>query len=276
MLLLKISVKLFLVMRNEEFAYQEGYRISKEGNLYHLNGRDYKTNVRGTREKFAIRRNNKIYDITIARLQAFQKFGKELYNFRLVRHLNSNSLDCSFDNIALGKGSEIITPELFKMRKTQRAFHLGYSVSKDGILLLNNVDVSEKIYYNKFGYQMFSIPFKKNRMDEVFIHKLQAFQKFGKKVFDHDCVRHLNGNCVDNSWRNIAVGSFKENSNDVSLEVKAQQYLKSAHKQIKYPIPLRNELRRKHMEGLSVKELENTYNIPNRTVYSIVRCDTIV
>lgn len=264
------------VMRNEEFAYKEGFRVTKEGRLIHINGRKYKTRIRCTREQFAFRRNGKTFYVGVARLQAFQKFGKKMYDFNFVNHINSDPLDSSYDNINLGKGSELITLDLKEMSKTERAYHLNYRVSKEGDLLLNEVNVSDKTYQNNCGYIMFSIPFKKNRTQSVFVHRLQAYQKFGKAIYQEDCVRHLNGNCKDNSFENIEIGSFKENSNDISVEVKAKQYLKSALSQIKYPVKLRNKVRREFLRGLTVKELNKKYNIPERTIYSLVNGESII
>ena len=48
------------------------------------------------------------------------------------------------------------------------------------------------------------------------IHRLQAFQKFGMKMFEPGIeVRHLNNNNYDNSWDNIALGTRSENMLDL-------------------------------------------------------------
>lgn len=265
-----------MAMRNEEIAYQKGYRVTDDGKLIHINGKKYKTRIIGTKEILWFGFEGKILNVMIGRLQAYQKFGKELYNYRLVRHLNSNTLDSSRNNIALGIGSELISPELLKMPKTKRAFHLGYSVSEFGVLLLNGVDVRSKISLNQTGYQVFSIPYKFYKTQIVFVHRLQAYQKFGELLYQNECVRHKNDFRSDNSFDNIILGSFKDNASDLSLIVKAQQYLKSAHKMIKYPIPQRNKMREEYLAGERISDIASKYDMPRSTTRNIVTNYTIV
>lgn len=260
-------------MRPEELAYNHGFRVTKEGKLYHTSGREYKTHFSQGKLRFCVRKNRKTTTIYTARLQAFLKYGSQLYEYNLITHKNGNPLDSSWDNILLGKGSEIITDELLSMPKTKRAYYLGYRVNEAGVLFLNGVEARYRV--SKFGYKMFDIPFKEKKMDQVFVHRLQAFQKYGEKLFKEDCVRHLNGNKLENSYENIAIGSFKQNIDDIPLEVKAQQYLKVAHSQIKYPVPLRNKLRKLHHKGERICDLSRKFNMPYTAVRFILQ-DSIV
>lgn len=51
------------------------------------------------------------------------------------------------------------------------------------------------------------------------VHKLQAYQKFGDKMFDQGIVvRHLDGDSSNNHEGNIAIGTVRDNIMDRSLE----------------------------------------------------------
>ena len=102
-----------------------------------------------------------------------------------------------------------------KMRKSKMniaviyAFNKGYTVDCLGNCFKNGIEV--KVMINKNGYKKFSIRINKEVIP-VFIHKMQAFKKFGEKAFELGiCVRHLNGNSIDNSVENIAIGTQKQN-----------------------------------------------------------------
>jgi hypothetical protein len=262
-------------MKPEEKAYNQGFRVSLAGALYNLNGREYSSQNKSGKTYFSIRRYGKTQTIYIARLQAFQKFGTKLYNFRLIRHLNLNSQDCSIDNIELGKGSEIINEALLNMQKAERAYHLGYGVDDCGALLYNGFDVEEKIFNNKFGYKLFSIPFKEHNMSQVFVHRLQAFQKFGNEVYTSDCVRHLNGNCQDNSKDNIALGTHLDNYKDMSDEVKKRANDKRS-KYYKYPIAMRRRLRQRFENGEIIHHISLDTGIAWNIVANICKRRSII
>jgi hypothetical protein len=90
-------------MNKEQIAYEKGYRVTKEGQL--LNPKGIKIgciNSAGYKHT-SIKINKKYTNIATHRLQAYQKYGDKLFEYGIVvRHLNSNALDNSFDNISIG------------------------------------------------------------------------------------------------------------------------------------------------------------------------------
>lgn len=91
-------------------CYEKGYRIDKEGKIWYKN-----KNVKGFilhKSKipyltFSVKIEGTPYNILAHRLQAYQKYKEEMFKEGLeVRHLNSNSLDNSYNNIAIGTHSE--------------------------------------------------------------------------------------------------------------------------------------------------------------------------
>lgn len=91
----------------------------------------------------------------------------------------------------------------------------GYYVDNNGVLLLNNIP--QPVQYIKGHTNYYALAIKhNNKVRKVMIHRLQAYQKYGDKIFDKTVVvRHLNGNSLDNSYDNIAIGSFKDNAQDI-------------------------------------------------------------
>lgn len=100
----------------------------------------------------------------------------------------------------------------------------GYTVTKEGILLnRNGMQVKGRIKDRKRDYYNFDIrigPRKENKKVHCMIHRLQAYQKFGDKIYEKGIVvRHLNGDRYDNSYDNIDIGTNKDNKNDIPKEL---------------------------------------------------------
>ncbi len=109
------------------------------------------------------------------------------------------------------------------MRIEQIAAKRGYVVDEDGN------------FYNPQGDQIGSVNDNgylqtKIRVDTVntklICHRLQAFQKFGMKLFNEGIeVRHLNGIRADNSWDNIQIGTHSENMMDIPENIRIKRAL---------------------------------------------------
>jgi hypothetical protein len=92
--------------RNEVKAYKLGYRVKENGDLIGLRGKPIGSVCNGY-HRFKIRKNNGYINCLTHRLQAYQKYGEEIYKYGIVcRHLNGNPLDNSINNIAIGTQSD--------------------------------------------------------------------------------------------------------------------------------------------------------------------------
>jgi len=94
-------------MRPEEIAYSRGYRVDKKGLVYNkennlviLSKNDQGYLIFGTGSRRF--KENLFYNIAVHRLQAFMKYGKEMYKSRVVRHLDENKSNNHIDNIRVG------------------------------------------------------------------------------------------------------------------------------------------------------------------------------
>lgn len=106
----------------------------------------------------------------------------------------------------------------------------GWSTSREGAVL--KPDGSERATrINKSGRT--GIPYRRFNVKDsgvsrpVNVHKLVAYMKFGEESFKWQ-TRHLNGNSLDNSFDNIAIGSGSQNMMDRPAEDRKAHGLKAA------------------------------------------------
>lgn len=96
------------------------------------------------------------------------------------------------------------------------AYKRGYRIDKDGRALSPKGDVLLPRKCSK-GYYNIVVRIK-DGLHNVPYHRLMAYQKYGERLFDSECVRHLNGNQLDNSEANITIGTLSENMMDIPRE----------------------------------------------------------
>ena len=93
--------------RNEEKAYNKGYRVKGE-KVVGKKVDSIKLNYdRHNYPNFKIRHEGKLVKVYVHRLAAYQKFGDAIYKKGMqVRHLNGNPSDFRFTNLAIGTQSQ--------------------------------------------------------------------------------------------------------------------------------------------------------------------------
>lgn len=131
-------------MKKEEWFYNKGYRVTEFGNIVNPSGIVLRPSDNGRGYLFtATKRNKKHCKIGVHRLQAFQKYGQKMYEEGVeVRHLNGDSCDNSWDNIAIGTRSDNMMdiPEQVRMDKALHATSFVKKHDKKAI----------KDYYSKY------------------------------------------------------------------------------------------------------------------------------
>ena len=113
------------------------------------------------------------------------------------------------------------------MNKIKAASEKGYIVTNDGEVFFH--DKKRKVHFkskdSKYACFTARINGKTTRIE---VHRLQAYQKYGDKIFEPGIVvRHLNGDSTDNNINNIEIGTYQDNSLDVPKE-KRIHYAKHA------------------------------------------------
>lgn len=145
----------------------------------------------------------------------------------------------------------------------------GYVVNKKGELFYK--DKKRLCACDGNGYFTFSIKLgiKNNNYiyGNVAIHRLQAYQKFGKKIFEKGIqVRHLNGNCKDNCYDNIVLGSPSQNSMDRSIDVRKSMAIHASKAIRRFDDRMINKLNEDRKTGMSYKKLGLKYKIGKGTL----------
>lgn len=156
------------------------------------------------------------------------------------------------------------------MNREQIAYEKGYRVTKDGEFLNpkgKKVGYIPKQIY-RYEYLNFIIKGENRRIKT---HRLQAYQKYGDKLYeDGIVVRHLNGNSLDNSFDNIAIGTYRDNTMDIPKEIRTRTAILGAKKSIKHPKDFVLKLREEYKVIKNYSKLSRKYNIPFTTIFHLI------
>ena len=141
----------------------------------------------------------------------------------------------------------------------------GYVVDKNGVV--TNID-GKTISLGKTakGYFSFNIRLEKGQNPtRSFVHKLQAFQKFGDTIFEENVVvRHLNGLSTDNSYENIGIGTQSENMLDIPKE---KRVLTASQANLKYN---HQDIINDRNNGFTFTEIMAKYDISSKGTVSFI------
>jgi hypothetical protein len=148
------------------------------------------------------------------------------------------------------------------MRIEELVYNRGYRVDKDGILTnpkgesIGRVEPSGNLPYHLSSVKI------DGRSKKFRTHRLQAFQKFGDKMYEEGiCVRHLNGNSLDNSADNIEIGTHSDNMMDKSPEDRMKAALHATSFVRKYD---KQEVRDFYSEHRSYKKTMDRFGISSK------------
>lgn len=116
-----------------------------------------------------------------------------------------------------------------KKRNVIAAFEKGLRVEKDGTVLgMRGKPLKFCKKGGKYPYYYFAIRNKSERV-MVAVHLLCAYQLYGESALRCECVRHLDGNSLNNSYENIAIGTFSENAMDIPEEIRKRTATIASH-----------------------------------------------
>lgn len=252
--------------RNEQIAFDRGFRITESGELYHLNGRKYKTYKTKTGYKFHISEKRSSITVILSRFQAYSVYGDEMYKYNMVRFKNGDCFDCSAANILIGKGSEVICDDLKVLRREQVAVKLGWTVDESGNILKGGKPCS--YHLNNHGYKCISVPYQFRKMKIVLVHRLAAYINFGKKLYENGIVaRHLDGDKLNNSKNNIVLGSYTDNYNDIPDDVNEDRYRRALLNRQRNTEKLYELLKKAKQHGWSYNKMSALFKVSSSTIY---------
>ena len=149
------------------------------------------------------------------------------------------------------------------------AFKKGYKVLSNGTIKGPSNKIRKLNLYN--GYYRFSIKNHKNKNRSIFVHRLAGYQLFGEAaLYPNIEVRHLDNNSINNSLRNIAIGSHQENMLDIPKYKRNIMAISGATKNRKFTDAQIKDIRKKHKAGLSYTKLMQLYNIFSKGTISYI------
>ena len=147
------------------------------------------------------------------------------------------------------------------------AYNKGYRVDDNGSLLSpKNTKLKPRI--NKCGYFDTNIRIG-GKLWHLQTHTLCAYQKFGDKIFECECIRHLDGDKLNNRLENIEIGTYSDNRLDIPKHIRVQS-AKTASKSVEnyHDKEIVEEVKRYHEKTQSYKETMKKFNITsNGTLY---------
>lgn len=143
------------------------------------------------------------------------------------------------------------------IRKEVIAYDLGYRVNEKGQLIsLKGIPIG----HISNGY--YRIRLRSNGGINILTHRLQAYQKYGMDIYKKgiEC-RHLNGNSLDNSIDNIAIGTHSDNMMDIKSEVRIA---KSKHASSFIKVHNHDEIISFYKKEKSYSKTMNKFNISSK------------
>lgn len=140
----------------------------------------------------------------------------------------------------------------------------GYYVDKKGdVFNKDGKSISLSSNNKGTGYKSFNIRVNGSNPTRSFVHRLQAFQKFGDVIFKEDMViRHLNGDSLDNSFENIGIGTLSDNMLDIPKEKRVLNASNPKHDHEKIIQDFKN--------GYTYKEIMEKYDITSKGTVSFI------
>ena len=159
------------------------------------------------------------------------------------------------------------------------AYDRGYRVCNGKVIspFSNKERALDLIHSATFPYYRFSVSYKidgKWVRRGVPVHKLVAYQKFGKDAFEEGLVvRHLDGNSLNNRGENIDIGTVVDNAQDKLPEVRMNSSIKAATKKRKFTDEEMDKIRKFHINS-TYKNTMKQFNITSKgTLWYILNND---
>lgn len=140
-------------------------------------------------------------------------------------------------------------------------FEKGYTIDSKGIVYNKKFEKLKLTEESGYYYITIRIPDSKIPV-KIRIHRLQAYKKFGDKIFEKGIVvRHLNGNSKNNCYDNIEIGTQSENMYDKSIN--ERNPIKFENRDNK------DEILNLIIKGNSITSISKEFDVPRSTLNDI-------
>ena len=148
---------------------------------------------------------------------------------------------------------------MYNNKKEVIIFNQGYIIDKQG-RVFNPRKQLLNCFINKYGYVIIGVRID-NSTKHIRAHRLQAYIKFGNAMFAPGIVvRHLNDIKTDNTWDNILIGTYSENSMDIPIDLRKSRVLSSVVRKYDYESVISFYNKTKSYKQTMIK-----FNMPQRS-----------
>ena len=152
-------------------------------------------------------------------------------------------------------------------RNEEIMFSKGYTVDKHG-RLFNKLGVEVIGSVDKSGYRTTGMRTPDNRVVRVYFHRMVAYAKFKNKIYQNcTVVRHLDGNPLNNSWDNIAIGSYSDNRMDIPKSIRVAT---AGLANMKYDKDMVNMIKNLRSKGLKYADIMKETGVSSKGVISYI------
>lgn len=104
---------------------------------------------------------------------------------------------------------------MIKIDKLKLAIEKGITINNTGEVFYKDNKLNPyKNFKGQWPYYEVSFRYDKKIL-HIKVHQLQAYVKYGKALSNAECVRHLDGNSLNNNYDNIAIGTQHDNMMDI-------------------------------------------------------------
>lgn len=150
------------------------------------------------------------------------------------------------------------------------AYKKGYQVTANGTIIGSRGLPIRGSLQNKHrivgGYRTFNLKVGK-QTKRVFVHQLQAYQKFGAAALAEGIVvRHRDNISLNNSYDNITIGTQQQNAMDRDPEKRQAQAQKAANARKRWTDEEVLELRARHQRGVQANLLAKEQKVCKSTM----------
>lgn len=152
-------------------------------------------------------------------------------------------------------------------KREKALFEKGYYVDRMGNLYNPN---GKRIVgsINSQGRRTTGVRDSRKCVTTISFHRMVAYAKYGDRLYDDNMlVRHLDGNPLNNSWDNIAIGTQHDNMMDMDISARIKR---SSMTTKKYTDEIAREIRECHRNGMSYQEIMKRYNISSKGTLSFI------
>lgn len=159
-------------------------------------------------------------------------------------------------------------PKLSKNAETILiAYEKGYRVD-DGKVISPFSGKPRKLQMDTRGYPRFSVRVKNNgywETEDVLVHRLAAYQKYGERIFDQGIeVRHLDNDVKNNLFHNLDIGTPHQNSMDRPEERRFKESVDASTHLRKFTDREIRQIRRDHALHRSYAYVMNKWEITSK------------